>query len=96
MSPLPQETEAHVIEFKNLGSTAVGQLEDGGADRATLARVQEQLDDLLDDGDFWSRLATSLAVFVTPDGMRTFRLPNRLSSMVEVSDPSMSNRCGAR
>ncbi len=25
-------------------------------------------------------------MFVTPDGMRTFRLPNRLSSMVEVSD----------
>jgi hypothetical protein len=31
-------------------------------------------------------MASSLAVFVTPEHVRTFRLPNRLIAMVEVSD----------
>jgi Bacterial archaeo-eukaryotic release factor family 11 len=85
-SPLPQDADADRIEFKNLAAEAVGQLEAAGADRATVAGVREHVDDLLDDEEFWTRLATSLAAFVTPDGVRTFRLPNRLTSMVEVSD----------
>jgi hypothetical protein len=48
--------------------------------------VREHADDLLEDDEFWTRMASSLAAFVTPDGVHTFRLPNRLSSMVEVSD----------
>jgi hypothetical protein len=31
-------------------------------------------------------MASSLAAFLTPEGVHTFRLPNRLTSMVEVSD----------
>jgi hypothetical protein len=67
-SPLPQDADAARIEFKNLSAEAVCQL-DGRAD------ISEQLDDLEDDQDFWGHLATSLAVFATPDGVRTFRLP---------------------
>jgi hypothetical protein len=85
-SPLPQEADADRIEFKNLAAEAVGQLEAGGADRAAVAGVREHVADLLDDDEFWTRMASSLAAFVTPDGVRTFRLPNRLSSLVEVSD----------
>ena len=85
-SPLPQDADADRIEFKNLAAEAVGQLEAAGADRATVAGVREHVDDLLDDEEFWTRLASSLAAFVTPDGVRTFRLPNRLTPMVEVSD----------
>ena len=50
------------------------------------AASQEQFDDLLEDDAFWHQLAVSLAVFATADSLRTFRLPNRLVSMVEVSD----------
>jgi hypothetical protein len=85
-SPLPQDADADRIEFKNLATAAVGQLEAAGADRATVAGVREHVDDLLDDDAFWTRMAASLAAFVTPSGVRTFRLPNRLTSMVEVSD----------
>jgi hypothetical protein len=85
-SPLPQDADADRIEFKNLAAEAIGQLETGGADRAAVAGVREHVDDLLDDDEFWTRLASSLAVLVTPGGVRTFRLPNRLTSMVEVSD----------
>jgi hypothetical protein len=83
---LPQEADANRIELKNLGAAAIGQLEAHGADRAAVTGVREHLDDLLDDDEFWELMARSLAVFVTPGGVRTFRLPNRLTPMVEVSD----------
>ncbi len=85
-SPLPQDADRDRIEFKNLATEAIRQLEAAGTDRAAIAGVREHVDDLLDDDEFWTRMASSLAVFVTPGGVRTFRLPNRLSSMVEVSD----------
>ena len=83
-SPLPQDADAARIELKNLAAEALRQLE--GAERGVAAGLQEHVDDLLDDEVFWTRLAVSLAVFATPGGLRTFRLPNRLVSMVEVSD----------
>jgi release factor family 11 len=83
----PQESgDAARIELKNLTKAAAGQLRDGGADPAGLAAVEEQLADLADDEEFWRYQARSLAVFVTPDGLTTFRLPNQLTRMVEVSD----------
>jgi hypothetical protein len=79
-SPLPQDAEAARIELKNLAAEAERQLGDAGRG------VREQFDDLLADDTFWTQLANSLAVFATADSLRTFRLPNRLVSMVEVSD----------
>ena len=76
---MPQDADGARIEFKNLAAEAVRQLHGD-------ARVREQLDDLAGDDAFWAFLANSLAVFVTPDSLRTFRLPNRLVSLVEVSD----------
>jgi hypothetical protein len=78
-SPLPQDMDAARIELKNLGAEALRQL-DGDTG------VREQLESLEADDAFWSYLAMSLAVFVTPSSLRTFRLPNHLVSMVEVSD----------
>jgi hypothetical protein len=78
-SPLPQDTDVARIEFKNLAAEAVRQLHGD-------VRVREQLDDLEGDHAFWAFLANSLAVFVTPHSLRTFRLPSRLVSLVEVSD----------
>jgi hypothetical protein len=48
--------------------------------------VRESLDALVEDDDFWAEQARSLAVFASPGATRTFRLPNRLSSVVEVGD----------
>jgi hypothetical protein len=75
-SSLPQDADAARIEFKNLAGEAARQL---GA-------ANEHLDDLHDDAEFWTLLANSLAVFADARSARTFRLPNRLTSMVEVSD----------
>ncbi|MGZ5314228.1 MAG: baeRF11 domain-containing protein [Solirubrobacterales bacterium] len=85
-SPLTQEADAGRIEFKNLTAAASEQLTEGGADKAQANATAEALEDLADDELFWARQAHSLAVFATEEGARAFRLPNRLTATVEVSD----------
>ena len=85
-STIPQEAQANRTELKNLASEAVGQLEAVGADRRDVAEVREALEELVDDDGFWAEQAHSLAVLASPAGVRTFRLPNRLTSEVEVGD----------
>jgi hypothetical protein len=78
--------EAERIELKNLAAEAVRQLRESGAGRADVAAVSEELDDLVADDEFWRYQARSLALFVTPSSARTFRLPNNLVALIEVSD----------
>jgi Bacterial archaeo-eukaryotic release factor family 11 len=83
----PQSSgEAERIELKNLTTTAIDQLRAAGTDRDVIASVEEQLADLIEDDEFWRFQARTLAVFVTPDTLTTFRLPNQLTMSVEVSD----------
>ena len=85
-TPVTQETAASRIELKNLTKTALGQLEAVRFDKRRLAGIGDQLAGLANDDGFWKYQAMSLAILVTPDAMRTFRLPNRLTAMAEVSD----------
>jgi hypothetical protein len=85
-TPVSRETAAGRIELKNLTRTALDQLEAVGFDKRRLAALAEPLAALAQDGTFWKYQAHSLAVLATPDQMRTFRLPNRLTAMAEVSD----------
>lgn len=85
-SPVPQESQAERIELKNLVAEAVEQIEAAGGAIRTVRAVREPLDELLEDDAFWAEQARSLAVFASPKGLRTYRLPNRLHSSVEVAD----------
>jgi Bacterial archaeo-eukaryotic release factor family 11 len=85
-TPVSQEAAADRIELKNLARQALHQLEAAKADKRRVAALKEHLDDLLDDDEFWRFQARSLAVLATPDGVQTFRVPNALTAMVEVSD----------
>jgi len=85
-TPLSQNTDACRIELGNMAKQAHGQLETTGFDKRRLAALMEHFGDLADDDEFWRLQANSLAVLVTPDGIRTFRLANKLSPMVQVSD----------
>src|SRR5262245_208282 len=85
-SPLTQEAQSARIELKTLTADAMRQLEDAGAVRRALTDLREPLEELVDDEDFWSEQARSLAVFAAPARVRTFRLPNRLTSELEVGD----------
>jgi len=77
---------AERIEFGNLAAEALEQLRAGGIAKREVVAIEEELGDLLDDEELWRYQAHSLATFVTPEGLTTFRLPNRLLSAVEVSD----------
>jgi hypothetical protein len=78
--------DAERIELKNLAREASTQLEQAGADGAEVAAIDDELADLVDDDEFWRYQARSLAVFATPTTSTTFRLPNDLTAVVEVSD----------
>jgi hypothetical protein len=85
-TPVSQEAAGDRIELKNLAKLALRQLETANADKRRVAALMEHLDDLVDDDEFWRFQARSLAVLATPDNARTFRVPNALVPVVEVSD----------
>lgn len=74
------------IELRNAWDATATQLAGAGADDADVAAMAELVEQLSRDDRFWERQAESLAVFLTPTGVRTFRLPNRLTPSVHVAD----------
>ena len=78
--------EAERIELKNLAAEASRQLLQAGVGRDDVAAIEEELADLVDDDEFWRYQARSLALFLTPTTGTTFRLANRLTALVGVSD----------
>ena len=85
-TPLTQHIDTARTQFMNLFKTAREQLEANGIDKRRLAELDEHTGDLHDDDEFWRLQANSLAILATPNTLRTFRLANRLSPMVMVSD----------
>jgi hypothetical protein len=85
-SPITPEADAARIAFKNLAAEAVAELRTPGPDADDREAIAQALDDLNDDRDFWTEQAHSLAVFADPHGLRSFRLPNRLTAAVQVAD----------
>ncbi len=84
--PLTQDAQADRIQLKNLLKAAVVEIEGTGAAKRSVRAIEESVEAIIDDDDFWAEQANSLAVFATPESVRTFRLPNRLVPLVEVSD----------
>ncbi|MCG6111884.1 MAG: hypothetical protein MEQ74_06835 [Paracoccus sp.] len=85
-TPETQHVDAARTRLKQLTTEAVAQLEEAGAAKRTIWPIEEQLHDLMDDDAFWRVQANTLAVFVTPDTLRTYRLPNHLTETAQVSD----------
>lgn len=85
-TPETQNIGAARIELGNLLKLAIAQLEAANTEKRTIWPIEEQVADLLDDDEFWNFQANSLAIFVTPKSLRSFRLPNHLTDMVQVSD----------
>jgi hypothetical protein len=85
-TPLTQAAAADRIALRNLARDAIDQLEAAGADKRRVAEVAEHLADLVDDDEFWRFQAHTLAIFVTPDNLRFFRLANELQPLVMVAD----------
>lgn len=85
-TPLSTEIDAARIDLKNLARQAMEQLRVTALDKREIGAIGDSLDDLLEDEAFWASQARSLAIFASPGRIRTYRLPNRLASIVEVSD----------
>lgn len=85
-TPVTQQIQAARIELGNLAREAQRQLEQAGFDKRRLALIVEEINALIDDESFWRFQANSLAIFVTADGIRTYRLANALNGQVQVSD----------
>ncbi len=85
-TPITQNVDASRIALKNLAREASLQLQKGNLDKKRIRACEQQLEELVEDAGFWKHQSNSLGIFVTPDDMRTYRLPNDLSARVEVSD----------
>jgi len=85
-SPETDKIDTARIELGNLLRKAEAQLEAAGVAKRTIWPIGEQVNDLIDDDEFWKFQANGLAVFVTPETLATYRLPTHLESNVQVSD----------
>ena len=83
---LPQDATASRTQLKTFGNAALDQLDGAGLDKGRRVSIGDHLAELEADEEFWRFQAHSLAVLVTPETIRTFRLPNRLTAIVQVSD----------
>ena len=85
-TPIGAQVEASRLEFKNLVKEARSQLQNSGVGSADVETISDELEDLVEDEEFWREQSRSIAVFATPELFLTYRLPNRLPSEVEVGD----------
>lgn len=85
-TPITQDSGQSRIRLGNMVKAAMAQLETLGLNKRRIWPLQEQFEELLADDDFWSHQAHSLAILATPENIRTYRLANKLSEAVEVSD----------
>jgi hypothetical protein len=85
-TPQTQHVTASRILFGNLNRTALTQLDASGFDKRRRAALEDALNALAEEGDFWRLQAHSLAVLATPDSVRTFRLATGVTDTIEVSD----------
>jgi hypothetical protein len=85
-TPVAGEISGDRIDLKNLAHEALAQLEASGVAKRDREAIGDQLAELVEDDDFWRFQANSLAVYATPDMVRTYRVPNALTRAFDVAD----------
>ena len=85
-TPLTEATKVDRIELKNLLKDAVAQMAAVDTGKRAVLAIEAAVGEIIEDDAFWALQANSLAIFATPQDIRTFRLPSKLQSQVEVSD----------
>jgi len=85
-TPITAEVGASRIDFRNAVDAATEQLRAADFDKRRLALLDEHLRDVHDDDELWETQAHTLAVLATADRAISFRLANKLTRTVEVSD----------
>ena len=85
-TPLTEDAQADRISLKNLAKEAMRQLEAVDTPKRSLWPMEAAIAEIEDDDQFWAHQANSLAIFLTPESVRTYRLPSKLENQVHVSD----------
>ena len=85
-TPLTRAIDKDRIALKNLARTALERLRARHTDKKSVDAIEEELGCLLEDDEFWAHQANSLALFVTPERLVSFRLADNLEPMVTVAD----------
>ncbi|MBY8862144.1 hypothetical protein K7711_37115 [Nocardia sp. CA2R105] len=78
-APTPDKNR---LAFENQARQALDQI----TDKEARVALEEEIEDLIDDEEYWRYLSRTLVVLATPERMRTFRVPNRLEAGVTVGD----------
>lgn len=80
------ETAQDPIRLKNSLTRAVGELEALGVRRAEAERLLASATALEDNKEFWTHLDLGLAVFISGDGTKVYRLPAAVEELVVVAE----------
>jgi hypothetical protein len=85
-TPLTQAAQADRIALRNLAADAAAQLAAADTPKRAIWPIEAALAEIAADDGFWAQQANALAIFVTPEAVRTFRLPSRIPSALHISD----------
>jgi Bacterial archaeo-eukaryotic release factor family 11 len=85
-SPIVSERQASFLNAKSGFDTAIHNLRQDGLARATENALRAQWDSIADGIEPWSRLSSSLAIFIAPDDSDVYVLPNRLENQQQAAD----------
>ena len=78
------ETQQDPIGLKNLLGEAEKDLSDRGMGRRDVQRLLEPVNKLLQDSNFWQHQSDGLAIFLSSNGIRRYRLPLGFEEFVAV------------
>ena len=81
-----EQTQQNPIRFKNLLRSVEERLAGMGLPNGTAGELMEPLRGLLDDHAFWQTQSNGLAVFRSPELLRTWRLPIELDELAVVEN----------
>lgn len=85
-TPVTEAAQADRIALKNLAKEAMRQLEAVDTPKRSLWPMEAALAEIEQDDQFWAYQANSLAIFLTPESIKTYRLPSKMENQVHVSD----------
>jgi hypothetical protein len=80
-----RDTRENPIRFKNRLSEAEEQLTEAGFKQDDMTKLLGPARKLVDDYQFWQHQSVSLAVYLTPEGMETYKLPTELPERTVIS-----------
>ncbi|SDY80637.1 baeRF7 domain-containing protein [Tindallia californiensis] len=82
--PIGTEAQQNRIRLKNLTRQAEEQLKESGYRHSEFSKLLSPIDTLLNDSIFWSHQQDGLAIFVSPNEFRYYRLPLSFNMITEV------------